>query len=120
MIFFPPFLSNGIILDQWWNQTFSPCVCVCVTTEAEERAKKEAEERAQQEATMEPQEAQSQTSQPEPKENKMEQESPSESSQVSRQTDGNKVETDEGERSGSTAQKDLPPLHNGLSPSHGL
>ncbi|XP_016897850.1 calcium/calmodulin-dependent 3',5'-cyclic nucleotide phosphodiesterase 1C [Cynoglossus semilaevis] len=83
------------------------------TKEAEERAKKEAEERAQQEATMEPQEAQSQTSQPEPKENKMEQESPSESSQVSRQTDGNKVETDEGERSGSTAQKDLPPLHNG-------
>uniref|UniRef100_A0A3Q0R537 Phosphodiesterase n=1 Tax=Amphilophus citrinellus TaxID=61819 RepID=A0A3Q0R537_AMPCI len=63
--------------------------------EAEERAKKEAEERAQEEEAMEPQEVQTESEQPEPKEDKLE-EGPSESAEVIRPPDGNTGKTEQG------------------------
>lgn len=82
-----------------------------MTSEAEERAKKEAEEQAQQQEEMEPQEVQTQSEQPEPKDDKLEGETP-ESAEVSRPPDGNRGETEQGAQPGSTTHKN-PPLQNG-------
>lgn len=79
-----------------------------LTSEAEERAKREAEEQAQQEEAMEPQEVHTESEQPEPDEDKLEGEEP-ESAEVSRPPDGNTGETEQG------VQKN-PPLQNGTSP----
>lgn len=79
-----------------------------MTSEAEERAKREAEEQAQQEEAMEPQEVHSESEQPEPNEDKLQGEE-AESVEVSRPPDGNTGATEQG------AQKN-PPLQNGTSP----
>lgn len=80
-------------------------------SEAEERAKREAEEQAQQEESMEPQEVQTETEQPEPNEDKLEGEA-SESAEVSRPPDGNTGDTEQGAQPGSATHKS-PPLQNG-------
>ncbi|XP_040911179.1 calcium/calmodulin-dependent 3',5'-cyclic nucleotide phosphodiesterase 1A isoform X2 [Toxotes jaculatrix] len=79
--------------------------------EAEERAKREAEEQAQQEEAMEPQEGHTEPEQPEPKEDKLEGEV-AESAEVSRPSDGNTGETEQGAQPGSSTHKNSP-LHNG-------
>nr|XP_020447184.1 calcium/calmodulin-dependent 3',5'-cyclic nucleotide phosphodiesterase 1C-like isoform X3 [Monopterus albus]XP_020447185.1 calcium/calmodulin-dependent 3',5'-cyclic nucleotide phosphodiesterase 1C-like isoform X3 [Monopterus albus] len=79
--------------------------------EAEERAKKEAEEQAQQEAAVAPQEAHTQSEQPEPEEDKLEVEAPK-SAEVSRPADGNRGEVEQGAQSGSSTTKN-PALQNG-------
>lgn len=84
-----------------------------MTSEAEERAKKEAEERAQQEDVMDPQEVQTELEQPEPKEDTLEGEAP-ESAEASRPPDGNTGETKQGTQTGSASHK-TPPLQNGTS-----
>ncbi len=84
-----------------------------MTSEAEERAKKEAEEQAQQEEAMEPQEVDTDSEQPEPEEDKLEGEAP-ESVEASRPPDGNTGETEQGAQPGSATLKN-PPLQNGTS-----
>ncbi|XP_030607072.1 calcium/calmodulin-dependent 3',5'-cyclic nucleotide phosphodiesterase 1C [Archocentrus centrarchus] len=79
--------------------------------EAEERAKKEAEERAQEEEAMEPQEVQTESEQPKPKEDKLE-EGPPESAEVIRPPDGNTGKTEQGPQPGSVTHQS-PPLQNG-------
>lgn len=85
-----------------------------VTTEAEERAKKEAEEKAQQEEAMEPQDALTESEQPEPKEEKAEGEA-AESAEVSRPPDGNAGEMEQGTQPGSAAHATNPQLQNGIA-----
>lgn len=87
------------------------CSTLHVTSEAEERAKKEAEEQAQQQEEMEPQEVQTQSEQPEPEDDKLEGETP-ESAEVSRPPDGNRGETEHEAQPGSPTHK-IPPLQNG-------
>lgn len=65
-----------------------------MTSEAEERAKKEAEEQAQQEEAMEPQEVQTESENPEQEENKLDRELPK-SAEVSRPPDGNAGEPEQ-------------------------
>ncbi len=84
-----------------------------MTSEAEERAKKEAEEQAQQEEAMEPPEVLTDSEQPEPKEDKLEGEVP-EPAEASRPPDGNTGETDQGAEPGSSTCKS-PPLQNGTA-----
>lgn len=87
-----------------------------MTSEAEERAKREAEEKAQQEEAMEPQEVHTESEQPEPKEDKLEGEAP-ESAETSRPPDGDTGETEEGAQLGCSTHKN-PLLQNGTK--HGL
>lgn len=82
-----------------------------MTSESEERAKKEAEEQAQQEEAMEPQEVHTESEQPEPKEDKLEGEA-HESAEAGRPPDGNTGETEPGAEPESPTHKN-PPLQNG-------
>ena len=75
-----------------------------VTSEAEERAKKEAEEQAQQEEAMEPQEVHTESEHPEPKEDQLERETPK-SAEVSRLLDSNSGEPEHGALPGSTTHQ---------------
>lgn len=84
-----------------------------MTPEAEERAKKEAEEEGQQEEAMDPQEVQTESEKPEPKEDKSETEVP-ESEEAIRPPDGNTGEMKQGSQAGSASHKN-PPLQNGTS-----
>uniref|UniRef100_A0A3Q3N2L7 Phosphodiesterase n=1 Tax=Mastacembelus armatus TaxID=205130 RepID=A0A3Q3N2L7_9TELE len=78
--------------------------------EAEERAKKEAEERAQQEEAMKPKEGHTQSEQPEPKEDLVEEVSAS--AEGNRPPDGDAGEPKQGEQPGNSTDKN-PPLQNG-------
>lgn len=84
-----------------------------MTPEAEERAKKEAEEQGQQEEAMDPQEVQTESEEPEPKEDKSETEVP-DSEDAIRPPDGNTGEMKKGSQAGSASHKN-PPLQNGTS-----
>lgn len=84
-----------------------------MTPEAEERAKKEAEERVQQEEAMEPQEVQTESECPEQNENKFDSKVP-ESAEVSRSPDGNTGEPKQDPPPGSTTHQS-PLVQNGTS-----
>lgn len=88
-----------------------------MTSEAEERAKKDEEEeeedQAQEEEAMEPQELHTESEQPEPKEETLEGEAP-ESTEASRPADGNAGETEQEAPPGS-AIHNSPPLQNGTT-----
>lgn len=85
--------------------------CSVWCSEAEERAKKEAEEQAQQEEAMEPQEVQTEVEQFEAKEDTLEGEE-SESAEGGRPPDGTTGETEQETQEGSDKS---PPLQNGTS-----
>lgn len=86
-----------------------------VTSEAEERAKREAEEQTQQEEAMDPQEAPSELEQSEPKQAKVEEEAPESDAKIS-PPDANMGEMEQGVQPAETSHKN-PPLQNGTSES---
>lgn len=87
---------------------------VSVTSEAEERAKREAEEQTQQqEEAMDPQEAPSESEQSEPKQAKVEEEESESEAKIS-PPDANTGEMEEGTQPAESSHQN-PPLQNGMS-----
>lgn len=84
-----------------------------VTSEAEERAKREAEEQTQQDEAMDPQEAPNKLEHSEPKQDKVEEEEPkSEASSSPQEANTGKME--QGAQPAESSHKN-PPLQNGTS-----
>lgn len=83
-----------------------------VTSEAEERAKREAEEQTQQDEAMDPQEAPGKLEQSDPKQDKAGEEEP-ESDASGSPPDANTGEMEQGEQPAETSHKS-PPLQNGM------
>lgn len=88
---------------------------LCVTSEAEERAKREAEEQTQQDEAMDPQEAPSELEQSEPKQAKVEEEEPESEAKIS-PPDANTGEMEQGAQPAETSHRN-PLLQNGTSES---
>lgn len=84
-----------------------------VTSEAEERAKREAEEQTQQDEAMDPQEAPNKLEHSEPKQDKVEEEEPKSEASSSPQ-EANTGEMEQGVQPAETSHKN-PPLQNGTS-----
>lgn len=89
-------------------------LCV-MTTEAEERAKREAEEQTQQEEAMDPHEAPSELETSEPKQDRVVEEEP-EPEGSSSPPDANAGEMEQGAEPAESSHKN-PPLQNGMSES---
>lgn len=86
-----------------------------VSSEAEERAKREAEEQIQKEEAMDPQEEASELEQSEPTQAKVEEEEPESEAKIS-PLDANREEMEQGRQPAETSHKN-PPLQNGTSKS---
>lgn len=85
---------------------------LAVTSEAEERAKREAEEETQQDEAMDPQEAPGKLEQSDPNQDKVGEEEP-ESDTSGSPPDANTGEMEQGEQPAETSHKN-PPLQNGM------